>query len=289
MCKAIRFLLLAVTGFVAFTVVQYPAARAGDILYGIDFTDHLLQINPTTGAGTVIGPLDSHMFPYGLGVTSGNLYTYDQVAEVVRQLDPATGHTLATINIGTPGLVGEGDITFNSAGTGYLATGGAGGQNIVSFDLAKGTSAVIGPQSVFLDGLAFSSSGVFYGLSQGNGDPNGGSSLYTINPTTAVMTLVGTLNVPAAKTEILGGLAFAPDGTLYAELSDGSTNSSLYTVNVATGQATLVGNIGDINVSGIRFLSSASSVPEPSSIVLAGAGIAALVAFRLIRPKRAPR
>ena len=160
MSKTIRYLLLAMTGFVAFTVVQYPAARAGDILYGVDFSDQLLQINPTTGAGTVIGPLDSHMFAYGLGVTGGNLYTYDQVADVVRQLDPATGHTLATINIGTTGLIGEGDITFNSAGTGYLSTAGTGGLNILSFDLAKGTNTVIGPQSVtsFMDGLAFRTS-----------------------------------------------------------------------------------------------------------------------------------
>jgi hypothetical protein len=277
--KTLRFLFLALAGFIGPAVFQSPAVRADVVLYGVDFNDRLITINQTTGAGTLVGPLDSQMAAYGLGVTGSNLYAYDQIADRVRQLDPATGHTLATINIGVPDLIAEGDITYNAAGTGFLSTSGPSGIQLLSFNMAAGTNAVIGTTPFLFDGLAFDSSGVLYGMSQAVG-AGVTSKLYTINTTTAALTLVGALNVPPASTnEILGGLAFAPDGTLYAELSDEST-SSLYTVSKTTGQATLVGNIGDAQVSGIRFLSTSASVPEPSITILAGTGAAVLLMLR---------
>jgi hypothetical protein len=251
-------------------------ARADFTLYGITFglppatPGQLITINTTTGSGTAVGTLDSPMASYGLAALNGNLYTYDQVASpnLVLQIDPTTGHTLGSTDIGTGVLIGEGDIAFRSDGTGFLYGDGS---KFFSFDLAAGTSTLINTGSFLFDGLAFSGGGVLFGLSQGFGAPNGQSSLYTINTTTGAVSLVGALNVPAAATELLGGLAFAPDGTLYAELSDGTTSSTLYTVSTTTGQATLVGSIGFGNVSGIRFLeTSSAAVPEPSSLALCG-------------------
>jgi hypothetical protein len=257
-----------------------------DQLYGITFSNQLITINPTTGAGTLVGNLDSQMFGYGLAVQNGKLYTYDQNAEVIRQLDPNTAHTLATISIGnTSGFVGEGDLAFRSDGTGFLSTAGSPGVSLFSFNISNNTSSKISAEQFLFDGLAFNSSDVLYGLSQAqSGD--GTSKLYTLDQTTGAKTLVGALNVPSATNEILGGLTFDSGGTLYGELSDGSSTSTLVTIDPATGQATTIGNIAGFgNVSGIAFLPSAvTAAPEPSTLVLTGIG---LVSLSLARRRRA--
>jgi hypothetical protein len=58
----------------------------------------------------------------------------------------------------------------------------------------------------------------------------------------------------------VAGLAFAPDGTLFAALGN-QTESRLYRVNKTTGAGSLVGSIGYGGVSGIRFF-----VPPPGPI-----------------------
>ena len=282
------------TAFLALAALALAAAspaRAATVLYGITFggsggsgPGQLITINPTTGVGSAVGTLDSDMAPYGLAVQNGNLYTYDQNANpnLIRQLDPTTGHTLASINIGTGSLTGEGDIVIRSDGTGFLYGDGS---QFVKFSISAGTSSVINVGSFLFDGLAFNSSNVLFGLSQGVAAPNGQSSLYTINTTTGALSLIGALNVPAAATEVLGGLEFGPDGTLYAELSDNTTASNLYTVNTTTGQATLVGSIGFNDVSGIRFLTTGAAVPEPATLVSASTAVL-IGLFYTLRPRR---
>jgi outer membrane protein assembly factor BamB len=251
-----------------------------DILYGITFSNQLISINTTTGTGTLVGNLDTSMSAYGLASSDGNLYAFDQVAERIQQIDPATGHTLATFNIGVSNLVGEGDLAFRSDGTGFIETaGGPSGSGLLTFNLGAGTSSFLGASTI-MDGLDFNSSNTLYGMSQGITDS--GSKLYTVNQSTGALTLVGALNTPSANGEILGGLTFGSDGTLYGELSDDSSTSTLVKINPTTGQATVIGNIGFTNVSGISFVNSSTTpVPEPSSVLLSGTCI--LGAIGLVR------
>ena len=140
-----------------------PLEAAG--LIGIDNAGHVIGLNTSTGAGTLIGasgvpgPSSLASSPDGTFYTVGSdlhLYT----------INPATG--AGTIG---PALSGLG-ATF------------------------------------FLNGLAFSESGVLYADAL-VGSSN--TSLFTINKTTGVATLVGQIS-PDSITDI----AFSPSGTLYA-------------------------------------------------------------------------
>lgn len=77
----------------------------------------------------------------------------------------------------------------------------------------------------------------------------GTSELWVFDPATNDLMLAATLDVYDVR-----GLAFAPDGTLYATvLPDEPALQRLYTINVATGHATLVGLHNHIGVQGLTF------------------------------------
>jgi len=106
-----------------------------------------------------------------------------------------------------------------------------------------GTIINVGATVTEMDAITFNSSGVLYGATGGAG------SLYTIDPTTGVATLVhafvGASN--ASLTYGVNGLAFQPGtGTLYGTTSPDSPNSgdSLVTINPTTGQVTVIGPSG---------------------------------------------
>jgi hypothetical protein len=224
-----------------------------DFLYAITFDEELLSINPDTGAGTLIGMLDTSMKALGLSSRGDELYTFDQNADRLRRLDPITGHTLATIDIGIV-TMGEGGIAFRDDGIGFVTRSMSSTGTLWSFDLDTQCSKMVGVMSLGMDGLGFSADGLLYGLSQTSYD------LYLINQTNAEITLIGPTG-PMSQS-FLGGLAFSSDGTLYAVLND-----SLYTLNTDTGAASLIGPIGYNNVSGLT-----ATTPVPSAVLLCGLG-----------------
>jgi len=224
-----------------------------DFLYAVTMDDELLSLDPVTGAGSLIGILDTVMSSFGLASRGEAIYSFDQQTNRLRQLDPQTAGTLSTIDIGAT-IVGEGGIAFRSDGTGFLASSFYTAEELWSFDMSVPDSKIIGTLDIGMDGLAFNEDDILYGLSQMSYD------LYTINPVNAELTLVGSTGLTSQT--ILGGLTFSSAGTLYAVLND-----TLYTLNPKTGAASVIGPIGYDDVSGLTAIA-----PVPGAVFLCGLG-----------------
>lgn len=226
-----------------------PASSA--TLYGTTLNSELIQIDPSSGQGTLVGNLSSGASPFGLATYGGNLYTYDQVSGAILQLDPGTAKTLNTFDVGIK-EDGEGELAFRNDGTGFLASSFGPTGTLFSFNLTGLSSTQITPRDALipsLDGLVFDPNGVLFGLSQNQVD------LYTIDPATGTSTFIGD---PGLDSSFVAGLTFAPNGTLYA-----AVDNALYSLNPQTAAATLVGNTGFDRISGLAFLATSSTDPDP--------------------------
>src|SRR5581483_9099867 len=150
------------------------APALGQTLYAITGqTNQLITINTATGAGTLVGVIPIPGIQVGLGFRGANLYSWDETALRLRQLDPATAAIISTIDIGSNAF-GEGDVTFRADGIGFIA-GVSAPPRLYRFDISVPSSLLVGVLNPSMDGLAFNAAGVLFGLKEG------GDQLYTID------------------------------------------------------------------------------------------------------------
>ena len=285
---AVSSLALLVAG-----AVNLSAQMTGS-LYGLTFfNNQLVSLNPATGRGTLVANLNQNVTGYGLAFRSDRLYTFDPNTDRIREINMTTGLVGSGINIGVGNLIGEGDLAFRSDGMGFLSSALAPdfspSNDLFRFDLDLGTSVRLGRTSVVIDAMAFDNN-TLYAIGQ-----ESMPSLYTVNQSTAALTMVGSLGLAVGSP--FSGMTMAPDGRLYAALND-----RLYTINKTTGAASVVDvtvlNTGFASVSGLAWMTQQSlppitpgpgpmpgpgltPIPEPSTYGLfAVAGLGALVFLR---------
>jgi hypothetical protein len=245
------------------------AQSATQTLYGLTFfSNQLIAVNPTNGAGSLVGPLNATISGYGIASRYGRLYTFNPNTDQIVEINPATGALGNSINIGTTNMVGEGDLAFRSDGVGFLVsalhTNGSVAFDVYTFDVIGGTSHWIGNSGGPVDALAFDSNNTLYALGQD------GTNLYTMNQNNGTMTVVGPLGV--ALSSPFAAMTFGPDGTLYAAIND-----QLYTINKTTGLASVLStnvlDFGYNSVSGLAFAAPTTAAqltltPQAGNLVL---------------------
>jgi hypothetical protein len=280
-----RYTAVWSTLFVAFVA---PAARA-DII-GVSFgflgTDsRVVRIDPTTGAGSVIGVTGFPAMNSLAENSAGTLFSVVDNPPIALPrlitIDPNTGAgtVVSTLNFGSvvPDVRGlafsPADVLFAINNTGPI--GEANPDELYHVDVATGIGTLIGPTGRHgLQSIAFSPAGVLYGWDVGGPTGVVGLGLVTIDPVTGQATDVN----PAVGDGglLIQGIAFAPDGTLFGVSGAAAAvmPDTLFAINPATGVATPIGSGGYSDVRGIAV----TVIPEPSAAVLASLGALATLA-----------
>jgi streptogramin lyase len=118
--------------------------------------------------------------------------------------------------------------------------------NLFTVDIATGAGTLVGNNGVAMTDIAFNPSGNLYGITFGE--------LYSINPTTAAATLIGTVTNAGST---MNSLVFDSSGTLWAATSDNiikiNTSTAAGTV-VATGAYHSAGDLAFDSEGGAMFL-----------------------------------
>jgi len=217
-------------------------------LYGGTRNGQLITVNLSTGAGTLVGTLPSSGSTE-IEFNNNTRRAFTQFPDgsfAGQEFDITTGEAL-----GNPVADGSSFTGLEWVGSslyGASITGARGASSLRILDPATGASTLVGPTGITnpIAGLAYDETGaVMYGITGGAGG-GGSSNLVSVNLTTGVATVIGSVGFNG------GSLEFAQDGNLYGG-STGNTGN-LYRINKATGASTLVGPTGFANITGLALV-----------------------------------
>lgn len=281
-------------GLLFVTVCGIPnVVKAQPILMGCTTgtsSTHSFLVDLDLGTGLALNPRDIGIkFVGGIAVQPGSGTLFGLTASVsappnsLVRLNADSGTYTLVGSTGLP-LIVEGDLAFNPQnGLLYgLQDGGisATQRNFFRIDASTGSATIIAnlpsPAADF-SGLAFNSAGALFVIDSA-GSSN--SLLQAVDPVTGAITSTVTMNVNLGSAV---GFAFHPStGIAYVSDGDpfGTSTGFLYTLDTSTGILTPIGPTGiPVGIAGLAFV----PVPEPSSLILAGFGLAAF--FRRSNPQ----
>lgn len=273
----------------ASTLALATAAPAFALEFGYTVaTDNFLyEINLTTGVATRVTATQVALAQVeGLAFLSpGVLIGIGGSAQQQRQiwnLATPPGSFMSQTNHSTEndaGLAAYQGTAFTVQGfltdSNYFSVNPNTGANILS------ASVALGGGGLYTDSMGINAAGDAFIV-----DPIDTDSLYRIDRTTAVATLVGSLSLGDIAAQ--SGLDFTSAGILHLLLSDGAT-SQLYSLNTTTGAASApievlfggnsLGSLGGFAIGDVNAV-AAVVVPEPTTMTLAMLGLTALTVLR---------
>jgi hypothetical protein len=220
----------------------------------------LLDINPVTGAASVIGATGAFSTPaLATDPTTGVVYMGTGAGDPrLFTVNPVDGSSTFVGDTGL-GAAAVGGMDFDSDGTLFAAVnlvglGGTGSDHLAILDKNTGLATVLGPFGTCgatrcsiegIEGIAFDGQGRLFGVHTARGAA-GPPGLYQINPIDGQASFV-TAIVDTAGAPPSGGLSsiqFACDGTLFggtAKDNGAPDGGFLVTLNSVTGIFSFVG------------------------------------------------
>ena len=230
--------LLAALCLVLSTGLAQAQTQVRDVLLGAQYNGQNVDIDSTTGAGSLIGSGRSGI--NGLARdTDGTIYGISSGPMLVT-VNAKTGATTDVVAV-SPLAFGNQmrGLAISPSGVMYgVRYASATNSNyLVVVNRTTGVIADVGPTGTSLcQALEFSPGGTLYGIDFSRGN-------VSINTSTGLATPLTTVNKTFAQT-----LAFGADGTAYAA----STNT-LFRVDFATGVSTPIGGGGYYDLRGLAF------------------------------------
>lgn len=248
--------------------------NAGDIIVADRGNGDLVNVNPTTGASSVIASGFSN--PQGVAINSqGSIFVSDIGTHTIDEVNPTSGAVTTYSGNG----VGSGapldrpfEMAFNASGTLYVADGQANSDstNLFAIDPSGNRTVVAGNNGSSTNVFAQSLAGLAINPTSGNlyVSTASGHTIYQVTPGGSVTTVY---TDSSAEPQ---GLAFSSGQILYA--NGGTANPAIYSVDPTTGTPTLVSNdftVGTSDLFGVAVGSNgtiyATSVSAPDDVIYA--------------------
>lgn len=233
------------------------------MLYGSDSdTGALYLIDTTTAESVEVGSFGVSGYMAGLAYDADNDIMYGTTTSTNKLYS-------IDYNTGSATLIGSLNVTLmhglaydNSMDTLFGTYGGLQDSGLYQIDVTTGNARLICNLGSYnsIGGLAIHPQTYdLYGVTSGR---SGSAALFKIDKNTGT----GTLLYEYTNANMTG-LAFLPDGTLYAT---DNWSGNLYTLDISNGSTNLIGNTGLGNPLGL------TSIPEPTTMVLFGFGCLSL-------------
>ena len=219
----------------------------------------LISIDPTTGAGTLIGPTgimgdNGESVPAMAIKSTGEVYA----------LSASNNSSLYSINasigagsyIASTGLVSPEALAFDANDVLYAVSNN---NNLYTLNPATGSPTLIGPTGFTTKALSYDpTDGTMYGCSATDG-------IYTVDLTTGNSTLVGTTGLGGSTHAI----HFDQAGRLYGTKGSASIPYTLIEIDKITGEGTTIGPIGfDAVISLASRVISSPVIPVTFDVVI---------------------
>jgi len=237
-------------------------AFAGPIGYAVDTNEDLYSVDFATSTASLIGNMGFFMEGLALspnGIlyatdTDGNLYDVNQTTGVASLIGNTGEGNIEGLDFMGSTLLGtdftSGNVTVFSINT----------SNAVTSDIITSTTSPLNVRTM----AVLDSNNVLV-----RGDGPLFNTLHSLNLTTGSLSAIGTLGI----NDLLAAMDFLSDGNLYGLDSAGNA----WLIDPTNANVTLLGDTGDLFWLG---MTTAASVPEPSTFLLLGAGLAGVGLLR---------